>query len=245
MPVYGSHGKALLDDHLESGKPLDEIQLNGIDLTGIDFSEKVFTELTVQKSLLDNAVFTKTTITNSLFEETNLRDTTFFNAVMSHTDIGSSILLRARMEKTRVFSCSFKRSLMQRLCIHRAMFSDCLFLNIEAMKTKSVETVFYGCDFRFDDTGGITGFQDSELLNCVFIGCSFEGFALTGVDLAGSIFLYCRFSVPDWEDVDTEGALFYVCQGLPDWKRTAPLLPHVLENKGTAEKLLAELRMST
>ena len=241
MPIYGAHGMALLKDHLESGKPLEQIQLIGIDLSGMDFSGRSFKELSVSKSLLDGADFTDAAIEESIFEESNMKDVLFVGSRLQDTDVSSSILLRAMMQEVRAFSCSFKRSYMQRLHIRKSMFCDCLFINIEAEKADAIESVFSSCDFRFDDSGGVTGFQESVFQNCIFMDCTFEGFALTGVDMTGSVFIRCRFRVPDWEDVETAGGHFFGCSGIPGWKELSepPALP--LNHENAAKELLQTL----
>ncbi|WP_020614501.1 pentapeptide repeat-containing protein [Sediminispirochaeta bajacaliforniensis] len=219
MPVYSAHAGPLFTEHLASGKPLDDVQLNGMDLTGWNFAGRAFTGLSVRRSILDRADFGGARIHESVVEESNLKDVRFDGALLEETSFSSCVLMRSSFRGSRMEGGSFRGSYMQRLLFSSAVFSGTLFMNVEAALSEVRESVFYDCHFRFDDTGGITGFQESSFHNCLFIGCTMEGFALTGVDLTGTVFIDSRFRIPDWEDTEIGEASFIGCSGLPLWLR--------------------------
>lgn len=242
MPVYGEQGKAIFNEHLNSGKPLDDIQFNNINLEEFALKEQKISNMSCRRSVFDNSNFSNISFYDSLFEESNLKDALFQNSEMNDVNFNSSILLRARFLKTAFYGGSFKRSYMQRVCFDSCSFRDTLFLNVEGARTEIKKSVFVNCDFLFDDSGGITGFQDSKFTDSIFINCTFQGFALTAVNLENSVFIGSGFALPDWEDINTDKTRFSFCNGIPEWKRLPQPEQISLKSEIEAARFLAGIR---
>ncbi|MBN2735385.1 MAG: pentapeptide repeat-containing protein [Spirochaetales bacterium] len=242
MPVYGAQGKAILMEHLSSGKPLDNVQLNNIELQDFELENRTLKELSCQRSILDNSHFVKCNVYDSVFEESNLKNGTFQFASFNNVNYNSSILLRAQFLDSYLLNGAFKRCYMQRTRFVGCSLKEILFMNVEASRSQFQQSVFSGCDFLFDDSGGITGLQESTFTDSLFIDCSFQGFALTGVNMKNCSFIRCAFGLPDWEDVEIQGNCFVLCSGLPAWKNAPFVEPMVLEKEIEAARFLSELR---
>lgn len=242
MPVYSQHGKAILQEHLDSGKPLDDIQLNEINLECFFMKGRDMKQLSCRRSILDDASFVQTGLYSPFFEESNLKDSLFQNSVLYDANFNSCILLRSRFSQTTVYGGAFKRSYMQRIMFERSLFRDTLFLNVEAGKSTVTGSVFMYCDFLFDDSGGISGFQGSEFTGSIFINCTFSGYALTAIEMQNCTFIRCAFALLDWEDIKTDNVQFCLCSGIPGWKGIPEPEPEYLDNDVEAARFLAEVR---
>ncbi len=242
MPVYGQHGMTILNQHLESGKPLDDIQLNNISLENWSLENREMKGLSCRRSILDGSGFTKVGFEDSVFEESNLKGASFRACSLDSVNFNSCILLRSGFSGCAFTGGSFKRSLMQRTAFRNCSLSDMLFLNVEAGKNVVEKCAFSGCDFLFEDSGGITGFQGSVFSDSIFINCTFQGFALTGVEMKNCVFIGTGFALPDWEDIDVDDVKFSFCSGIPEWKRTVRPGLEELGSEIEAARFLAEIR---
>ncbi len=124
MEFKTSHGRIKYKIDL----PIDEANLSGIDLKGIDCSEQ----------LLLNANFSGAVLTLSVFDDANLTSARFYDAILSGASFMYSILHNADFSRADISETSFHDS-----DITGANFSDCIFQNADFTNAKADKTTIF------------------------------------------------------------------------------------------------------
>lgn len=215
MPVFPARGEALLIDQLNAGAPPIDYQFLDLNLPDFTSAEQEWTRLSVERSILDKARFQHCTLQAATIARSNLRSATINQSTLTNSDFQANLMTHLQLTDNYLHNDRFKGCLCQRMTIHRNAFVSTLFIDVEARKSDLRENTFVDCAFSFTDGGGMTGFQECAVENCLFIRCTFDGYALHNADLTGSAFIDCSFHLDDWTTVNDYGAHYTGCAGVP------------------------------
>jgi uncharacterized protein YjbI with pentapeptide repeats len=185
-----THGRWFRNGAIGAGRMvLEEADLSGARLTGVQFSRAGFTDCTFNNAEITYGEWIETEMvrcnaTDSIFIYDKFRRATFVGSQFLRCDLRRSSFTEARLENCRFLEVAFAEChMLGAIAVHtsfrgsgmldtqldKAHFSDCDFQEVNLREGQAIETHFENCDFRN------ANFEHRRFRETTFTRCKFAG----------------------------------------------------------------------
>jgi len=196
VSFYGRQNRILIEQALEKGL-LNDSQIVECDLTGLSVNGIQWDHADIRDLHANDIVFQ-----NTLLEKSSFFRSSFMRACFNSSVLDTMVLDGLTLIKSRWINSWVKNTAMKNLCLQRSSFSGTRFisssmLDFEALDVRADNCLFAHSMFSVSYGSGVNGFCNSDISNCIFYHCRFEGYPLRGARLDSCVFVYCSGEIGD------------------------------------------------
>ncbi len=216
--------RAIVEEHLARGEPLDGLDLHGGDLTGLDLSGRSLIGVDLRAARLAGVLFTGANLSAALLSEADLAGANFEAAILDEADLSETNAVDAVFSGARLPSAVLDGARADKARFTGASAPGASFVGAQLAGARFDDAVLNGADFTRATLQNATFFRakanDVMFYDVEAEGVSFEEAELVdarldGAKMARSTFKKARAKGSIWERALLEEASFLGAE-LPD-----------------------------
>ena len=193
---YGRANRYLVERALEK-KTLTDCQIAECELSNLSVTDTLWDRADMRDLHANDINFANTQLEKSTFFRSSFMRASFTKTVLDTMLLDGLTLIKSRWQNSKLINTTMKNLCPQRATFRGNTFVSSSFLDFEALDAQMDNCVFAHSTIGIQYGSGMNGFCSSDISNCIFYHCRFEGYPLRGARLASCVFVYCAGEIGD------------------------------------------------
>jgi len=204
MQKYERDSKEVILYDFKGKEQFSDILISDNNLSGIDWSGKLFSNFVIERSTMDGSIFSNSQSYAFEFIQTHLKEVFFTDSKHEKLSFTNCRMIKSNFSKTRNLSLQIEKSVAHNINFSAARVVDSIFRNCEMYKANFSNALIIKSRFVIDSHDCVYSMQKSNFRNAVFMDCNFEYIDFNNADFGEATFINCTF---DQSLIDNEQVL--------------------------------------